>query len=148
MTDRLLASHSRFISQGEGDRIKVRGGWLSFLALGEQTGGAYALIETANDPATGVRLHVHEREDETWFVLEGEYMFEVGGQTFRAGPGDYVFGPRNVPHSYANRTEAVARALIMVTPAGFEGFWRESATLAGDPAAHHALGEKYGVRQL
>ena len=120
----------------------------SFLAFGEQTSGAYALIETANDPATGVRLHVHEREDETWFVLEGKYTFEVGGQTFRAGPGDYVFGPRNVPHSYANRTEAVARALIMVTPAGFEGFWRESATLVGDPAAHHALGEKYGVRQL
>ena len=69
----------------------MRGGWLSFLALGEQTGGAYALIETANDPATGVRLHVHEREDETWFVLEGEYTFEVGGQTFRAGPGDCVF---------------------------------------------------------
>ena len=148
MTDRLLASPSRFIPQGQGDKIKVRGGWLSFLALGEQTGGAYALNETANDPATGVRLHVHEREDETWFVLEGEYTFEVGGQTFRAGPGDYVFGPRNVPHSYANRTEAVARALIMVTPAGFEGFWRESATLVGDPGAHHALGEKYGVRQL
>jgi quercetin dioxygenase-like cupin family protein len=148
MTDRLLASHSRFISHDQGDRIKVRGGWLSFLALGEQTGGAYALIETANDPATGVRLHVHEREDETWFILEGEYTFEVGGQAFRAGPGDYVFGPRNVPHSYANRTEAVARALIMVTPAGFEGFWRESATLAGGPAAHRALGVKYGVKQL
>jgi uncharacterized cupin superfamily protein len=58
-----------------------------------------------------LRLHVHEREDETWFVLEGEYTFEVGGQTFRAGPGDYVFGPRNVPHSYANRTEAVAQLL-------------------------------------
>src|SRR6516162_11139424 len=148
MADPLPVSRSRLIQHGRGERIKVRGGSLSFLAVGEQTGGAYALIETANDPATGVRLHLHEREDETWFVLEGEYTFEVGGQTFRAGPGDYVFGPRNVPHSYANRTEAVARALIMVTPAGFEGFWRESATLAGDPAAHHALGEKYGVRQL
>ena len=123
------------------ERIKVRGGWLSFLAVGEQTDGAYGLIETANDPSTGVPLHVHEREDETWFVLEGEYTFEVGGQTFRAGPGDYVFGPRHVPHSYANRTEAVARALIMVTPAGFEGFWRESANLTGDAAAHKALGE-------
>src|SRR6516162_1047446 len=129
MTDRLLASHSRFISHGQGDRIKVRGGWLSFLALGEQTGGAYALIETANDPATGVRLHVHEREDETWLILEGEYFFQVGDQTFQAHAGDYVFGPRGVPHLYANQTASVARALIMVTPAGFEGFWRESARL-------------------
>jgi hypothetical protein len=53
-----------------------------------------------------------------------------------------------MPHSYANRTEAVARALIMVTPAGFEGFWIESARLEGDAAAHQALGEKYGVREL
>lgn len=65
--------------------------------------------------------------DETWFILEGEYTFEVGGQTFLARPGDYVFGPRNVPHRYANRTGAFARTLIMVTPARFEGFWRESA---------------------
>jgi quercetin dioxygenase-like cupin family protein len=122
----------------------VRGGWLSFLAVGEQTGGACALIETANDPPAGVPLHVHEREDETWIVLEGEYTFEVGGQPFRAGPGDYVFGPRHVAHSYANQTEAVARALIMVTPAGFEGFWRESVNLTGGAAAHKALGETYG----
>jgi quercetin dioxygenase-like cupin family protein len=148
MADQPPESRSRFIPHGSGERIKVRGGWLSFLAVGEQTKGAYALIETANDPSTGVPLHVHEREDETWFVLEGEYTFEVGGRTFRAGPGDYVFGARNVPHSYANRTGAVARALIMVTPAGFEGFWRESAKLAADAAAHQALGEKYGVRQL
>jgi mannose-6-phosphate isomerase-like protein (cupin superfamily) len=105
----LSALHPRLIPHEGGETIKVRGGWLSFLAVGEQTGGAYAVIETANDPDTGVRLHVHEREDETWFVLEGEYTFEVGSQTFRAGPDAYVFGPRNVPHSYANRTKAVAR---------------------------------------
>ena len=148
MADQLPRLQPRFIRHGNGQRTQVRGGWLSFLAIGEQTGGAYAVIETANDPYTGVRLHVHEREDETWFVLEGEYTFEVGGQTFRAGPSDYVFGPRNAPHSYANRTETVARALIMVTPAGFEGFWRESAELGEDAPAHTALGEKYRVRQV
>ena len=81
----------------------MRGGSLSFLAVVEQSGGAYALIETANDPSTRVPLHVHEREDETWIVLEGEYTFEVGGQTFRAGPGDYVFGPRHVAHIMPTR---------------------------------------------
>jgi quercetin dioxygenase-like cupin family protein len=138
----------RFVPRVSGEKIVVRGGWLSFLAVGAQTGGAYALIETANDPFTGVPLHVHEREDETWFVLEGKYTFRVGGKTFLAHSGDYVFGARNMPHSYANQTGAVARALIMVTPAGFEGFWRESARLAKDasPAAHEALGQRYGVR--
>ena len=148
MAQQLPASLPRFITHGSGERIHVRGGWLFFLAIGEQTGGAYAVIETANEPSTGVRLHVHEREDETWFVLEGEYTFEVGSQTFSAGPGDYIFGPRNVPHSYANRTEAVARALIMVTPAVFEGFWRESAKLGEDATAHKSLAEKYRVRPV
>lgn len=137
---------ARFVSHLSGERIEVHGGWLSFLAVGEQTGGAYALIETANRPFTGVRLHVHEREDETWLVLEGEYMFQVGDQTFSAHAGDYVFGPRGVPHRYSNRTGTIARAFIMVSPAGFEGFWRESAQLGADAAAHLALGEKYGVR--
>lgn len=142
----MMAGVSRLVPRHSGERITVHGGWLSFLAVGEQTGGAYALIETANDPSTGVRLHVHEREDETWFILEGEYVFQVGSQIISAHAGDYVFGPRNVPHSYANRSAAVARALIIVTPAGFEGFWRESARLGADMAAHAALGLKYGVK--
>src|SRR6516165_7644400 len=83
MTDRLLASHSRFISHGQGDRIKVRGGWLSFLAVGEQTGGAYALIETANDPLAGIPLHVHEREDETWKV--SSRLRPVAGHSLQVG---------------------------------------------------------------
>ena|SRR5579871_2644700 len=140
----------RLVPHLTGGKMNVRGGWLSFLAVGEQTGGAYALIETANDPSTGVPLHVHEREDETWFILEGEYTFRVGAETFLARAGDYVFGARNVPHSYANQTRSIARALIMVTPAGFEGFWRESARLGEDAslAAHEALGRKYGVRAV
>ena len=138
----------RLVQHLSGEKTAMRHGWQSFVASGEQTGGAYALIETANDPATGVRLHVHEREDETWLILEGEYFFQVGDQTFQAHAGDYVFGPRGVPHLYANQTASVARALIMVTPAGFEGFWRESARLGNDPAAHEALGQKYGVKSV
>jgi len=145
MTDSTYPRPPRLVPHLSGDKIPVRGGWISFLAIGEQTGGAYAVIETANDPSTGVRLHVHEREDETWFVIEGEYVFQVGDQTFRARAGDYIFGPRGIPIRYANPTTSISRALIMVTPAGFEGFWRESARLGEDAAAHEALGQKYGV---
>ena len=148
MADTMPSRLPRLVPHLTGERIEVRDGWLSFLAVGEQTGGAYALIETANDPNTGVRLHVHEREDETWLVLEGEYVFQVGDRTFHARPGDYVFGPRSVPHRYGNQTQSLARALIMVTPAGFEGFWRESARLGSDLRAHEALGQKYGVKSL
>lgn len=140
-----MSQAPRVVRHDSGEKIKVHGGWLSFLAVDDQTNGAYALIETANEPSTGVPVHVHEREDETWFILEGEYVFQVGSQTISAGAGDYVFGPRSVPHSYANRSALVARALIMVTPAGFEGFWRDSARLGPDVAAHVALGLRYGV---
>lgn len=138
----------RSVARGSGEKIEMRGGWMSFLAVGEETGGRYALIETANDPYTAVPLHAHEREDETWFVLEGEFAFQVGDQRLIARAGDYVFGPRNVPHSYANRTDHVARTLIMVSPAGFEGFWRESASLRGGTSieAREALSKAYGVR--
>ena len=142
----MMSQVPRVVPHDGEEKIKVHGGWLSFLAVGGQTNGAYALIETANEPSTGVCLHVHEREDETWFILEGEYVFQVGSQTISAHAGDYLFGPRSVPHSYANRSASVARALIMVTPAGFEGFWRESARLGPDVAAHEALGLKYGVK--
>lgn len=142
----MMTELARVVPHHSGERIEIHGGWLSFLAVGEQTKGAYALIETANAPSTGVRLHVHEREDETWFILEGEYLFQVGTQTISAHAGDYIFGPRNVPHSYANHSMAIARALIMVTPAGFEEFWRESTHLGTDMAAHAALGLKYGVK--
>ena len=51
------------------------------------------MIETANNPSTGIRLHVHEHEDETWLILGEEYMFfQVGDRTFQAHPGDHVFG--------------------------------------------------------
>lgn len=71
------------------------------------------MIETANNPSTGVRLHVHEREDETWVILEGEYSFQVGGQTISPHAGDYVFGPRNVPRATRIAAASVAKTLIM-----------------------------------
>jgi len=80
---------------GAGPESKYAAVGSDFLAIGQQTGGAYALIETANNPSR-VPFHLHEREDEAWFVIEGEYTFEVSGRIFRAGRSDYVFGPRTV----------------------------------------------------
>lgn len=132
----MMAEVSRIVLRHGGERIEVHGGWLSFRPVVDPTVGAYVLVETANDSPTGVRLHIHERQDYGWLILEGEYVFQVCRQTISAHAGDFVFAPRNVPHSYAHRSAAVARALIMATPAGFEGIWRESARLGPDMAAH------------
>jgi len=85
----------RLVPHLSGGKIDVHGGWVSFLAVGEPTGGAYALIEMANHPSTGVPLHVHEPAYDTWFVLEGEFTRLAVRLSVRAG--HYLFGPRGSP---------------------------------------------------
>jgi quercetin dioxygenase-like cupin family protein len=95
-------------------------------ATGEQTKGHYAMAEIVSTPDGFVPLHVHHREDEAFFVLEGEVAFNIGDRTIDAGPGDFAFGPRDVPHRYAVKTPS-ARMLMLFSPAGFEGFIRETS---------------------
>lgn len=142
----MMAEVSRVVPRHSGERITVHGGWLSFLAVGEQTGGAYALIETANDPSTGVRLHVHEREDETWFILEGNTCFRWTTRSYPHVPVTTYLDRETCPTATLIAARLLRGALIIVTPAGFEGFWRESARLGADMAAHAALSVKYGVK--
>jgi quercetin dioxygenase-like cupin family protein len=97
---------------------------MTFLATAEDTQGKFALIEAVarrgNDPPP----HIHHREEETFYVLEGEMTFSVGGQTIKATPGTMVCLPRDVAHSFVIDSEQV-RMLILLTPAGFEGWFKE-----------------------
>ena len=102
-------------------------------ATGEQTKGHYAMAEIVSTPEGFVPLHVHHREDEAFFVLEGEVTFTIGDRTIDAGPGDFAFGPRDVPHRYTVRTPS-ARMLMVFSPAGFEGFIRETSEPLDRPA--------------
>jgi len=95
-------------------------------ASGEQTHGHYAMVEVVSTPQGFVPLHVHHREDEAFFVLEGDVTFTFGDRTIDAGPGSFAFGPRDVPHRYTVRTPS-ARMLMLFSPAGFEGFIRETS---------------------
>ena len=76
--------------------------------------------------------HIHHREDESFFVLEGEFEFVVGGQARRAKPGDFLTGPKGVPHFFRNVGQTPGRLLIICRPAGFENFAREFAELPVD----------------
>jgi quercetin dioxygenase-like cupin family protein len=97
---------------------------MTFLATSEDTQGKFSLIEAVarrgNDPPP----HIHHREEETFYVLEGEMTFSVGGQTIKATPGTMICLPRNVAHSFVIDSEQV-RMLILLTPAGFEGWFKE-----------------------
>ncbi len=72
----------------------------------EANGGAFALLEEPS-PMVDTPTHTHEREDELWYVLEGEHIFQVGEQEHRVGPGGFVFAPRGIPHSQRRAIPAV-----------------------------------------
>jgi quercetin dioxygenase-like cupin family protein len=102
--------------------IAVLGDVYRFLALGEDTAGQYAVFEAIILPGGGPPPHVHSREAEGFYILDGEMTFYVDGQRRTAGPGSYAHMPIGTPHYFRNETDKSVRMLISVFPAGFEKF--------------------------
>ena len=92
---------------------------------GQDTAGVVSAVESHDVAGGGPPPHVHHREDETFQVLEGEYKWTVGGNTFVAGKGTTIFAPRGVPHTYRYVGTPPGRLLCVITPSGFEGFFEE-----------------------
>src|SRR5579859_105309 len=105
---------------GEGRTIAVVGDVYRFLATGEDTNGKYALWEAIVPPGGGPPPHVHSREEEGFYVLEGEITFQAGNTRLVAGPGMFVNMPVGTPHSFKNEGHRSARMLISIAPAGLE----------------------------
>lgn len=103
------------------------------LVRGRQTGGVYSISEVKSFPQTGPPPHIHLREDEDFYVLEGEFSFLLGGETIRAVAGDFVHVPKGTVHTYRNVGTAPARHLVVLTPGGFEEFFDAIARPAPDP---------------
>jgi quercetin dioxygenase-like cupin family protein len=122
------------LGQGEGEAWWWLGGLAIIKATGKETGGQYALIEVIESQGVESPLHVHHNEDEAFYVLEGQMTFYVGEELLKAGPGSFVFGPKDVPHTYTVDS-GPARLLYLLTPAGFEGLIRET----GEPAKELTL---------
>jgi mannose-6-phosphate isomerase-like protein (cupin superfamily) len=103
-------------------------------------------------PLVDTPLHVHANEDELFFPLEGEHVFQVGDQEVRAGPGTAVFGPRGVPHSQRRVVPGAGRLLVVLTPGGFDGFFRELAAAERGgtlgPEVYASASERYGITWL
>ena len=107
------------------DRSVWYSGWLlTFLATAEETRGQFALIEAISRKGNVPPRHIHHREEETFYVLEGEMTVSVGDRTFKATPGTMVCLPRDVAHSFAIDSEHL-RMLVLLTPAGLEGWFKE-----------------------
>jgi quercetin dioxygenase-like cupin family protein len=102
----------------------------SILLSGEDTGGAYGLLDMRVAPGNGVPRHTHTREDEALFVLSGELEATVGDEIFTLRAGETLIAPRNIPHQLRNSGNVPNHYLIMFSPAGFEEFLKATSVLA------------------
>ena len=134
-----------------GERLAFGDTTILIRASASETGGAFTLLEEV-PPLVDTPAHVHEREDELFYVLEGEHVFEVGGVEHHTGPGGLVFAPRGVPHAQRRLVPGEGRLLILTAPAGLEGFFRElaAAERAGTlgPEAYATASARYGITWL
>ena len=97
--------------------------WFAALAVikatAADTGGQMTIVEVTEPPGAEAPLHVHHREDEGFWILEGDVTLQVGDTTIEASAGDYAFAPRDIPHSY-KVGDSGCRMLFICTPGGFE----------------------------
>jgi mannose-6-phosphate isomerase-like protein (cupin superfamily) len=115
------------IPPGEGVRsLWVLGDLVTYKISSHKTGRAYSLFEVATQPGTGPPPHIHHREDESFYVLEGDYEFLVEGRTLRVGAASLLYVPKGTLHSHKNVGEGVGRMLVSQTPGGlYEHFFEE-----------------------
>lgn len=127
---------------------------IAVLASGSDTDGALGAVEVTTPRGAAPPLHVHRREDEAFYVLDGEYNIFIGDEVVVGTSGTWVFGLRDVPHGY-RVTSALGRHLSLTMPAGFESFFSEAALLAtpsADPRSVMgplaAVAARYGVELI
>ena len=143
----------RHLAKDEGEGIWFIGSFMRFKATADSTGGAFTLIDEIAGPGRQSPPHIHHAEDEAFWIIEGEVTFACGDQTHVAGPGSFVFLPRDIQHNFRVTSEIAARMLLWISPAGLEGFFKEMgepgtidqvpAQSAPDIPKLLALGAKY-----
>ena len=143
----------RAIEEADRQSLWVMGSLLQIVIGGEQTGGAYAIAEDRSSPGFGPPPHVHEREDEAFYVIEGEYLFGGDDGEVRAGPGTFVHAPKGQLHWWRNVGDGPGRHLEIFVPAGLERMFEEIGEPAHagdsppppDPARLLEAAPRYGV---
>ncbi|MBD0283049.1 MAG: quercetin 2,3-dioxygenase [Thermoleophilaceae bacterium] len=120
--------------KGEGEARWWFGALAEIKATAADTGGQMTIVEVTEHPRAEAPLHVHHRDDEGFWILEGEATFEVGDQTIEASAGDYVFGPRRIPHRFTVGDQG-CRMLFVLVPAGIEDVIRATS----EPARSRTL---------
>ena len=133
---------------GAGERIWIVQDTMTLKATGETTGGGLVLLENLTSPGGGPPPHIHTREDEFWYVLDGTFEIRIGDEVHELGPGGFAYAPRGTVHNFRNTADTPSRVLVGFTPAGMEGFFRESGRPATDDGPAPPVDEDEIARTL
>jgi mannose-6-phosphate isomerase-like protein (cupin superfamily) len=118
------------IGPDEGEQVQLLALGVRFLIDGDMTDGRFSLVEHPLPPRRlGAPLHTHANEDEYSYILQGRVGIQLGEEVLEAGPGDLILKPRGVPHTFWNAGDEEVRLLELISPAGFENYFREMAPL-------------------
>ncbi|MCU0545614.1 MAG: cupin domain-containing protein [Oscillatoriaceae cyanobacterium Prado104] len=120
-----IPQNGLFVEPGGGRSYYFGQDLYTFKAIGEETGQAYALCEVIVAPGGGSPPHRHQREDESFYVQEGEIEFQLDDRNFVATPGTFLYSPKGQLHRFTNATATPAKIMVWVNPAGFEKFIAE-----------------------
>jgi len=130
-------------------------GTVRIIAGASTTDRSFSIVESTEPPGGGAPLHVHHREAEAFYILEGAIQLTCGGETVTAHPGDFVYTPKDVPHKFVVTGDTPARMLMLFSSPGFERFFAEGGSPldqppAGppNPDAFRELVEKYDMELL
>ncbi|SRR5229473_3402245 len=121
------------------------------MITGQDSAGPISMFEFIMPPRQGPPRHIHHCEDETYYILTGEFLFEVGGTKCSLLPGSTIYAPRDVPHCWANTAAAESRMIMACTPGGFEGFFEEASKAMMDKASPEQMNKimaKYGAEAV
>jgi quercetin dioxygenase-like cupin family protein len=122
------------VRQNEGEAHWWFGSLAEFKATADETGGQMTLVEVTEHPGAEAPLHVHHRDDEGFWILDGDVTFDVGDATIEASTGDFVFAPRDIPHRFTVG-ERGCRMLFILLPGGIEDVVRGTS----EPAQRRTL---------
>ena len=138
-----------YVPAGLGPCIRYGGQEMNVKVGAAQSNGELTIIEDVIPPDSGPPLHVHEKEDESYYVLEGEFEFVCGGERVSGGSGTFVFAPRGLPHRYKNIGTTPGRMLFSFTPGGIEAFFTElGAQTQLNPAIMTAIAARHRITIL
>ncbi len=137
------------IPPGDAKSVWLGGIGVVFKISGEETGGLFSVVEHPIEPGRLVPPHMHTREDEFSYVLEGEIGARIGDQEFTAEKGSYIYKPRNVPHTFWNASSRPARLIEFIIPGGMETYFEELLKIIKAGARpggkeHEELNSRYG----